>query len=121
MKKLVLWGGVILVLALAAPAALRWFPRVLSSVTPDAPPEPEPREIVTLAEYNQVQKGMAYEQVVEIVGFEGTFDGEEQVTDDFGSVVRLTAYTWKNGDFGGYMNTVFHDGRLVMKDQYGLP
>jgi hypothetical protein len=121
MKKLVLWVGVIVVLVLLAPAAIRLFPRVLSSLTPEAPPEPEPRDIVTLAEYNQVQNGMTYEQVVQIVGFEGTFDGEERVTDDSGRPVRLTAYTWKNGSFGGYMNTVFQDGRLVMKDQHALP
>lgn len=121
MKKPLLWVGVIVVLVLLAPVAIRWFPQIVSSLTPKAPPEPEPREKVTLAEYNQMQNGMTYEQVVQIVGFEGTFDGEERVTDDYGRGVRLTTYTWKNGAFGGYMNTVFHDGRLAMKDQYALP
>jgi hypothetical protein len=121
MKKTVLWVGGILLLVLLAPAAIRWFPHILSSLTPEAPPEPESREQITVAEYNQVQNGMTYEQVVQIVGFEGTLDGEERVTDDSGRAARLTAYTWKNGSFGGYMNTVFQDGRLVMKDQYALP
>jgi len=74
-----------------------------------------------MAQFNRIQPGMTYAQVVEIVGFEGTFSGEDRITDDFGHAVHLRMYDWKNGAFGGFMNTIFQDGKLVHKSQYELP
>ena len=93
----------------------------LHVLKPVVPPRSELRQLVTMEHFEQIRQGMTYEQVVEIIGFEGTFDGERQETDDSGNVVRLESYGWKNGSFGGFLNAVFADGRLVQKTQYELP
>ena len=121
MKKRVLWCVVIVAAGIAAPIVVQNMRPAVRTLTPVAPPEPEQRKIVTREQFDSIQTGMTYDQVVEIVGFDGTFDGERQETDDFGNVVNLDSYGWKNGAFGGFMNTVFADGRLIHKSEYQLP
>ena len=45
---------------------------------------------ITLAEFNQIQVGMTYSQVVDIIGAEGTFSSETQVSGE-----NYKYYTWK--------------------------
>ncbi len=121
MKKCVLWCVVIVAAVIAAPIVVRSLRPAVRTLTPVTPPQPEPRKIVTREQFDSIQTGMTYEQVVGIIGFEGTFDGERQEADDFGNVVNLHGYGWKNGAFGGFMNTVFADGRLIHKSEHQLP
>jgi len=120
-KKYVLWCVIVVVLLVAAPVVLRGLRPAVRALTPVAPPQSEPRRIVTREHFDNIQTGMTYEQVVEIIGFDGIFNGEERITDDFGKAVLLKSYDWKNGAFGGFMNTIFADGRLINKSEYELP
>ena len=45
---------------------------------------------ITMAEFNQIQVGMTYSQVVDIIGAEGTFSSETQVGGE-----NYKYYTWK--------------------------
>ena len=63
---------------------------------------------VSLAEFQQIQSGMTYSQVVGIVGFQGT----EVSRSDLGGISTV-AYAWRNSGLGGNMNAIFQGGQLV--------
>ncbi len=69
----------------------------------NSPPAP------TLAEFNEVKKGMSYEEVVAIFGSHG-----EVSSDEFG----IITYKW------GFATTTascfFKNGKLIRKSEYGL-
>jgi hypothetical protein len=69
---------------------------------------------VTLAEFNQIQVGMTYRQVADIVGSEGELTGQNQ----FGNMTTET-YNWSNKPFGG-MFCMFQNGKLTQKNQMSL-
>ncbi len=72
------------------------------------------RPIVTMDEYNRVQQGMTYEQVVDIVGEEG-----QEVGRTLDLRTKTVLYRWANPD-GSYMVAMFQNGRVAQKAQYGL-
>lgn len=63
----------------------------------------EVKPIVSKAESDQIHKGMTYEEVVSIIGHEGTLDNETKM-----SHTTLTSYKWKNED-GSYAAIFFSD------------
>ena len=72
---------------------------------------------VTMANYNRLQTGMTYEQVVEILGEEG----KEMSSNDMAGYKNVM-YMWKAGGFSaGNMNAMFQNGALVQKAQFELP
>lgn len=71
--------------------------------------------VVTMAEYDQVQKGMSYEQVTSIIGTMGTEISRSDLARH-----TTVMYSWKNAN-GSNMNAMFQDGELVIKAQFGLP
>ena len=71
---------------------------------------------VTMAKYNQVQKGMTYEQCVAVIGHPGT---HRMVADDATPSKPMEQYDWFNSDDTG-MTAEFQDGKLVVKDEKDL-
>lgn len=88
----------------------------------ESPPESRPRvsdesrpqELVTMAKFSQIQVGMSYRRVVDIIG-----EGGEKVLSTSMAGPNSTLYQWKDPD-GGEMHAVFQDGKLVSKSQSGL-
>lgn len=78
----------------------------------DKPAEPAG---VTLAQFEQVANGQTYEEVVAILGFEGTVSSESEIAG-----IKTAMYTWKGDGFGANMNAMFQDGKLISKAQFGL-
>lgn len=72
-------------------------------------------ESVTMAEYERVKVGMTYDQVVQIVGFQG--ENLSEVT--YGNQ-SASSYAWSNDD-GSNMIISFTNGRVSGKGQFGLP
>lgn len=71
---------------------------------------------VTMAQYEQLETGMPYERVVELLGAEGTEFYEMDLGGTGGS-----AYTWKGAASpSAILTAVFQDGALVTKMQVGL-
>jgi len=76
---------------------------------------------VTKANYNEIQEGMSYAQVVSIIGSEG----EEMASNKMDGVpgvmpsISTKMYSWKNFD-GSNMNAMFQNDRLIQKAQFGL-
>jgi hypothetical protein len=72
---------------------------------------------VTMENYNKLQTGMTYEQVVSILGEEG----KEMSSNDIAGY-RNVMYMWKAGGFSvGNMNAMFQNGALIQKAQFELP
>lgn len=77
--------------------------------------------IVTFDEYERIEVGMSYKQVVEIIGS----DGEELSRNKIEGVpgvmesVETVMYQWMNKN-GANMNVMFQNNKLIQKAQYGL-
>jgi hypothetical protein len=71
-----------------------------------------------MANFNRLQKGMTYAQVVKILGKEGEKSGELGTNE---TAFKIVMYKWA-GDGGGdpRIDTFFKDGKLDTKSQFGL-
>ena len=66
---------------------------------------------ITFEKFNQIQQGMTYQEVTQILGREG------ELMSEAGS---MRMYTWKNEDGGSNMNVTLDNNRVVAKGQMGL-
>lgn len=73
--------------------------------------------IISLSEFNEIENGMNYEQVCEIIGGEGTLFSESQEKD---SPIQLAVYTWNGESMGSSASFTFQNGELIQKAQLGL-
>ena len=74
---------------------------------------------ISLEEFNQIETGMSYEEVVEIGGGEGTVLSESDITGD--GQYKTTIYSWDgNGMLGANANVTFQGGKVISKAQFGL-
>ncbi len=69
---------------------------------------------VTMANYNRLQTGMTYSEVVAILGKEGV----ELSSNDIGGY-RTIMYQWQGKGISG-MSVMFQNGRMIQKSQIGL-
>ncbi len=73
-------------------------------------------EYITMEEYNQIQSGMTYEQVAEIVGSSGEITAESS-----GGGMSVVVVTWYgNGMAGSNANVTFMNNEVTGKAQVGL-
>ena len=73
-------------------------------------------EYLTYENYTQIQNGMTYSQVVEILdNHQGTLD----TSAGFGGYT-LSYYTWTNDSGSRCIVVGFENGRVCVKSQYGL-
>lgn len=81
---------------------------------------PKNTKYITLAEFEAIKSGMTYEEVVEIVGGEGTLNSEADL--GVGEEYRTQIYSWEGeGVFSSGNATVsFQGGKVVAKSQFGL-
>lgn len=79
-------------------------------------------QIVTYDEYQRIQDGMSYREVVAIIGVGGEeisrvhMDGVPGVMESIDTVM----YQWVNSN-GSNMNAMFQNDKLISKAQFGLP
>ena len=69
---------------------------------------------VTLENFNKIQTGMTYAQVVGVLGEEGSVIRENESGDYKTVMYQFT------GSFGSNCNLMFQDGKLISKAQFGL-
>ncbi|BCB02411.1 DUF3862 domain-containing protein [Bacillus sp. KH172YL63] len=69
-------------------------------------------KLITLQQFNKVEKGMSYDEVVDITGVEG-----EPMTEETEST---TMYAWDGVAPDSFMALTFKDGKLTEKIQNGL-
>jgi hypothetical protein len=69
---------------------------------------------LTLANYNKIEKGMTYDQVVAILGSPG-----KQTSNFNGDYIQTSDYQWTIGD-SAEIDIEFDHGKVSFKTQYGL-
>lgn len=69
---------------------------------------------VTIENFNKLKTGMKYEDVVKILGSEGTVISESEVAG-----YKTVMYQWKGG-YVANMNCMFQNGKMMSKAQFGL-
>lgn len=70
---------------------------------------------ITLDKFNQIQNGMSYEEVKEIVGSAGTVISDTQVEG-----YNMIIYSWYGKDGISNANFNFENDKLINKTQIGL-
>ena|SRR5579863_7457247 len=70
---------------------------------------------VTQTDYERIESGMTYGQVLAIIGAPGVELSRSEIA-GYATVM----YSWKNWN-GSNMNAVFQNDRLVTKAQFGIP
>ena len=103
---------------------------VIGALTPETPEERErlaaaarrdealasqPASGVTMANFQRLETGMSYPEVVTILGQ----SGEEMSRSELAGYTTVM-YSWKKGAFGSNMNAMFQNGKLISKAQFGL-
>lgn len=92
----------------------------------DAPKKEEPKKQeapknspkMSKAEFDQIQNGMTYEEVVKIVGGPGEMVSE---TGSKGDPAYTVMYMWQgDGQIGANANAMFQGGKMMNKAQMGL-
>ena len=69
----------------------------------------------TIDKFNQIEMGMTYEEVVKIMGSEGTVMSESEILD-----INTSIYYWYSKSGFGNMNIMIQDGQVITKAQVGL-
>jgi hypothetical protein len=78
----------------------------------------EKKGVVTKEKFDQIKDGMTYEEVVSIIGAEGTLLSE---TGEKGTQTHTVIYEFEaDGTFGANANFTFQGGKLVNKAQFGI-
>ncbi|RHL43267.1 DUF3862 domain-containing protein [Eubacterium ventriosum] len=73
-------------------------------------------EYITMDEYNRIETGMSYDEVVDIIGSKG-----ELSTKSESNGYTIEIYTWYgNGTAGSNANVTFENGKATAKAQVGL-
>lgn len=71
---------------------------------------------MTAAEFAQLETGMSYSEVAEIVGGEGEVMSESEMAG-----TRTVMYSWEGeGSMGANANAMFQNDELINKAQFGL-
>ena len=73
-------------------------------------------EKLNLEKFNKIETGMTYEQVVAIIGEEGTALSESEISN-----IKTIIYSWYGkGSIGANANITFQNGKVISKAQFGL-
>jgi hypothetical protein len=77
--------------------------------------------VVSMAKYSQIQNGMTYGEVVNIIGSQGQELSRNSMDSIPGvmSSISTVMYSWQNPG-GSNMNAMFQNDRLISKAQFGL-
>jgi hypothetical protein len=80
-----------------------------------------PQPVITMSKYHQIQNGMSYQQVVQIIGNPGQEISRNHIAGVPGVMesVDTVMYQWANPR-GSNMNAMFQNDKLVQKAQFGL-
>jgi len=74
-----------------------------------------PKPVVTMAEFDRIENGMSYPEVIGIIGASG-----QQMSSSDVAGISTVMYSWANSN-GSNMNAMFQNGKLISKAQFGLP
>lgn len=114
-------SGLLMMGSLTNPSPQNTTQQVAANSAPVTPsiaesPSRSVKKTLSLATYNQIQSGMSYQEVTNILGQEG----KELSRVEIPGTPTTVMYEWKG--FGGLknMNAMFQNDALVSKAQFGL-
>lgn len=70
---------------------------------------------VTMQQFNRIQTGMTYREVVAIMG-----EPTQQLSQSEVAGQRAAVFSWDGAGFGANCNVTFSNGRVMAKAQFGL-
>lgn len=73
---------------------------------------------ITLSEFNKIQNGMSYQEVVSIIGEEGTVLSSVDL--NIGYEYAAQIYSWYGNNSVANANVTFQGGKVIAKAQLGL-
>jgi hypothetical protein len=86
--------------------------------TPKVEPKKEEKKGINKGEFDSIENGMTYEEVVKIIGVEGEVMSESGTA---GEEFHTVMYTWDGEEgLGANANAMFQDGVMISKAQFGL-
>lgn len=120
-KSLVIWGAmlVLVVPSLFALSLIAVGMSVFDVETQDLQKREDPPPIVTLAEFEQIEERMSYQEVVDIIGDPGIVTAPSTVLESDTGDVETSVYVWQNSDSSN-MNATFQNNQLFRKGQLYL-
>ncbi len=120
-KSLVIWGAmlVLVVPSLFALSLIAVGMSVFDVETQDLQKREDPPPIVTLAEFEQIEERMSYQEVVDIIGDPGIVTAPSTVLESDTGDVETSVYVWQNSDASN-MNATFQNNQLFRKAQLYL-
>lgn len=74
-------------------------------------------ENITMVEFNAIETGMTYDDVVKIIGSAGELTSQVDIGE---SAYKTEIYTWYGIVPGAYANVTFQGGKAIAKAQIGL-
>ena len=76
---------------------------------------------ISKAQYDQINNGMTYDQVKQIIGSDGSKLSESTYKDAQGNTINVQIYYWKgNGSSDSNANITFQGNTVASKSSYGL-
>jgi hypothetical protein len=85
---------------------------------PKAEPKKEEKKGINKGEFDSIENGMTYEEVVKIIGVEGEVMSESGTA---GEEFHTVMYTWDGEEgLGANANAMFQGGVMINKAQFGL-
>lgn len=91
-------------------------PSTSNDADSDTPETQDNDPEITLEEFNALTNGMTYNEVVEIIGGEGTLMSSSMISN-----IKTEMYSWDgSGSLGANANAMFQNGSLISKAQSGL-
>ena len=73
-------------------------------------------KLITMDEFNDIENGMSYDKVCDIIGSEGELASETSIAG-----YETAIYTWKGaGSVGANANVTFQNDKVCSKAQAGL-
>lgn len=70
---------------------------------------------ITLEQYNSIETGMSYDEVVSLLGGEGSLLSDSEI-----SGYTAQVYQWNGTSLGANATVTFSDGKVMSKSQFGL-
>lgn len=92
-------------------------PTLKVSPKPKASSMPEEKKAteVSLDQFNQLQEGMTYQEVIAILGSPGELQSSQEMAG-----YKTVMYMWKGNSLMGNMNAIFQNEKMIQRSQFAL-
>jgi len=117
-KKWWFWVIIIIIIAIIATGGKGSNTNNQTTETSTVKTEEKQENKITLEKFNKIETGMSYEQVVEIIGEEGTTLSETNISNN--EKYHTVIYSWKAENGIANANVTFQGGKVISKAQIGL-